>query len=70
MDDHDDKLCPVNMTLGWNKAIGVHSQYPDVVNPEDFPSPDWVVSGGTNDVQASRSGLKAAPHHSGSSSSI
>lgn len=45
MDDHDDKMHPVNMTLGWNKAIRVvNARYPEVVNPEDFPIPDCVVS--------------------------
>lgn len=69
MDDHDDEMRPVNMSLGWNKAVGViHRPHPDIVNPSDYPSP-WGVEMVVDVGQASGSGPKAVPQGPGSSSS-
>lgn len=63
MDRHDDELRPFNMSVGWNKAIGVvSSKYPSVVNPEDFSCPTWAVDSGSHDVDhASGSGGSRRP---------
>lgn len=59
IDKHDDEIRPVNMSLGWDKAVGtVHKFYPDVVNQSDFPSP-WHVPVTDNVGQASGYGPKA-----------
>ena len=52
MDQHDNEMHPVNMSLGWNSAIAkVHGVYPDIFQPEDFPIP-WASSDTTMVAQA------------------
>lgn len=69
MDEHDDEMRLVNMSLGWDKVVGVvHQFYPDVVHSSLFPS-HWAMPLTSNISQASCSSPKMVSQCSGSSSS-
>ena len=43
IDSHDEEIRPVNMSIGWNKAVKtVHSKYPNVVDPDFICGPLWT----------------------------
>ena len=66
IDEHDNKMRPLNMSIGWDRAVNVISdKYPDVVDPRNFPTPDWEVNKGSYvDYAAGSSGNLAVPRAS------